>query len=131
MPTFIVGTVDTPNRNYRVYPRKLIEKAIAEYRKQIDEKRALGELVNDCYSSTVCLSNVSHLVTDLRVEGNNVVADIQVLKTPKGLVLQDLLDAEQAEFVTRGLGDLNDGKVVGNYQLVSVDAVVKSPATKV
>lgn len=127
MPTFIIGTVDKPNRNNRIYTRECMEKAIADTKKLIEEKRFMGELVNDCCSSTVCLSNVSHLVTDLRMEGDNVMADIQVLTTPKGFDLQRLLDTQQAEFVTRGIGKFND-KVVEDYQLISVDAVVKSPA---
>lgn len=100
-----------------------MEKAIFETRKLIDEKRFLGELDQQCHDSSVNLSNVSHLVTDLRMEGNNLLADIQILTTPRGRALQELLDRNEVVFAPRGLGEIGEDRIIKNYKLITIDAV--------
>ena len=127
MLTFIVGIVDTPNKNGRTYPRAVMEKAIADYKKPIDQKRSVGEL-NPQYDSPINLTSVSHIVTDLRIEENNLIADVDVLTTPKGIVLQTVLDSQHnIEFVTRGLAKIDEEKNITEYTLISVDACIAPP----
>lgn len=126
MQTFIVGLVDKPNKNGRIYPRGVMDKAIKDYRKQIDEKRSVGEL-NPQFDPTTVLTNVSHIITDLLIEENNLVADVDVLTTPRGLILQDMLESHNIEFVTRGLAKLDKEKTITEYTLLSVDACVAPP----
>ena len=121
MPTFIAGVIDKLNRNNRIYPKEVMEKAISEYRKQIDEKRSLGEL-DPQPEYSIFLTNASHIVTDLRIEENNLVADIDILTTPRGIELQRRLDSNSIEFVTRGLGKFGKENTVTEYILISVDA---------
>lgn len=122
MPTFIIGELlDTPNRNNRIYTKECMEKAIADTKKLIEEKRFLGELQPQ--DRNINLSNVSHMVTDLRIEENKVMAEIQVLKTPRGIILQEMLDAKEIEFVQRGLGKIGKDNIVTDYTLIAIDAV--------
>jgi hypothetical protein len=127
MPTFIVGTVDKPNRNNRIYTKECMEKAIDDVRKQIKEQRLLGELNPDYDCAQTILVNVSHVVKDLRIEGCDVVADIDILTTRRGLKLQELLKSHNVEFVTRGEGNVNKDGTITDFSLISVDAVLAPP----
>jgi hypothetical protein len=99
-----------------------MEKAIEGVKKLIEEKRFLGELEIP-HDTIVDLSNVSHMVTDLRIEESKIVADIQVLKTPKGIILQEKIDANEVEIVQRGLGKIGKDNIVTDYELIAIDAV--------
>ena len=114
--------LDIPNKNGRIYTKECMKKAIADTKKLIEEKRFLGELEQPQYTD-INLSNVSHMITDLRIEENKIVADIQVLKTPKGFLLQEMMDAKEIEFVQRGLGKIGKDNIVTDYTLIAIDAV--------
>ena len=61
-----------------------MEKAVKQYvETQVSKKRAVGEL-NHPEGPTVNLDKVSHLITDLKLEGIDVVGKAQVLDTPMG-----------------------------------------------
>ena len=69
----VFAQADQKNRNGRVYPKPIMEKAVGKYvTDQVNKKRAVGEL-NHPEGPTVNLDKVSHLITDLRFEGNDVV----------------------------------------------------------
>lgn len=124
MPTFIIRQLlDSPNRNGRIYTKECMEKAITDTKKLIEEKRFLGELLEQSQYTGINLSNVSHMVTDLRIEENKIAVDIQVLKTPKGILLQEMMDAKEIEFVQRGLGKIGKDNIVTDYTLIAIDAV--------
>jgi hypothetical protein len=84
-----------------------MEKAVNTYvETQVSKKRAVGEL-NHPEGPTVNLDKVSHLITDLRLEGNNVVGKAQILDTPMGKIVKGLLDGGvQLGVSTRGMGSL-------------------------
>ena len=64
---------DQKNRNGRVYPKAIMEKAVGRYMtEQVSKGRAVGEL-NHPDGPTINLDKVSHRITDLRFEGSNVV----------------------------------------------------------
>ena len=75
---------ESKNRNGRIYPKKIMENAVSKYvDTQVSQNRAVGEL-NHPEGPTVNLDKVSHLITDLRWEGNDVVGKAQILDTPMG-----------------------------------------------
>ena len=69
-----------------------LEREIINYQKFIRERRALGECDHPD-SSVVELKNVSHLVTSARVDGDDVVGTIEILDTPNGNILKNLIEA--------------------------------------
>ena len=73
------------NRQYTNYS---MNKAINEYRKDIDQKRALGELgcSKDIY---VNFEQVSHMIEDIRYEDNIITCDITVMDLSYTLVGDD------------------------------------------
>ena len=103
----IFAQAEQKNRNGRVYPRPIMEKAVNTYvDTQVKKKRAVGEL-NHPEGPTVNLDKVSHLITDLRFEGNDVVGKAQILDTPMGKIVKGLLDGGvQLGVSTRGMGSL-------------------------
>ena len=129
MPTFIIETIDKPNRNNRIYTKACIEKAISDTKKLVEERRFMGELheTTSYHDTTVNLMRASHLVTELRLEESRFVADVQILKTPMGIVLQRLVDSDQVYFVPRGIGKLEENGTVTDYTLISIDAYPKPP----
>lgn len=113
-----VMVVDKPNLNHRIYPKAVFEKALKEYEeKYVKDRRALGEfgLGGD---SVVHLDRVSHLVTAFFWEGNTLNAEIEVLDTPQGKVLRDLLEKDiNLTVVPRGIGSLKKNEETGVYEV--------------
>jgi hypothetical protein len=105
----VFAQAEQKNRNGRIYPRPIMEKAVDKYVvEQVSQKRAVGEL-NHPEGPTVNLDKVSHLITDLRFEGNDVVGRASILDTPNGKIVKGLLDGGVRLGVsTRGMGSLEN-----------------------
>jgi hypothetical protein len=123
---------ESKNRNGRIYPKPIMEKAVNAYvETQVSKKRAVGEL-NHPEGPTVNLDKVSHLITDLRFEGNDVVGKAQILDTPMGKIVKGLLDGGvQLGVSTRGMGSLEQRNgamyVKDDFILNTVD-IVQDPS---
>lgn len=129
----IIQKADTRNQNKRIYPVNVLQREIENYRKAVRENRALGELDHP-ESSTVSLERVSHIVRDMWWEGTNVMGKIEVLNTPKGQILQSLLESGVTIGISsRGVGSTektNEGldTVQPDYQIICFD-IVSEPST--
>jgi hypothetical protein len=85
--------VGEPTTNGRVYPKKVVDDAIARYRKTMENRQAFGELGEG--EGHVSLSKVSHIVLDLKIEDDNVIkGDVEVLPTDSGKTLAFLHSSE-------------------------------------
>ena len=123
---------DVENGNGRQYPKKILEREIKNYQKLVEESRALGELDHP-ETSVVELKNVSHSVTKVWWEGNNVMGKCKVLNTPSGNVLKELVNAGvKLGISSRGLGSVKESKgktiVEDDFQLICFD-FVSEPST--
>ena len=103
------------NQNGRIYPKDILAREVANYKKtQIAEKRALGELDHP-ESSVVNLNNVSHNILDCWWDGDDVIGKVEILGTPSGNILKELLKAGILLGISsRGLGsvrELDEGTV--------------------
>lgn len=132
----IQGTVqraNAPNQNGRVYPRPILEREIKKYIESFVPKRALGELDHPD-SSVVNLANVSHNIVEMHWNNNDVKATIEVLNTPAGRILQELLKAGiEVGISSRGLGSVQENsegynEVQEDFELVAFD-MVSNPST--
>jgi len=123
---------ESKNRNGRIYPKKVMENAVAKYvDTQVSKNRAVGEL-NHPEGPTVNLDKVSHLITDLRWEGNDVVGKASILDTPMGQIVKGLLEGGVNLGVsTRGMGSLEQRGgamyVKDDFTLSTVD-IVQDPS---
>jgi hypothetical protein len=128
----IMQKSNTLNQNGRIYPKSILEREILNYQKLISENRALGECDHPD-SSVVELKNVSHIVREARMEGDSVYGTIEILDTPKGKIIQSLIESGVTLGISsRGVGSTNsqDGNqiVQDDFQLICFD-MVSEPST--
>jgi len=105
---------EVQNGNGRVYPQKILMREVQNYKKLVDENRALGELDHP-EESVINLRNVSHQVTDIWMEDNKVMGKMKVLDTPSGGILRSLVDSGVSIGISsRGLGSVSEqmGKTI-------------------
>mgnify|MGYP003148056443 FL=1 len=128
----ICQRANTLNGNGRVYNEQILRREVKNYQKLIDENRALGELDHPD-SSVVTLEKVSHKVTKLWMEGDDVYGKLQVLPTPSGNILRSLVESGvQVGISSRGLGSVREQNgqtiVEDDFQLICFD-MVSEPST--
>ena len=132
---FLVGVCQragTKNGNGRVYPKSVLKREVERYQDSIRERRALGELDHPD-DSVINLKNASHLVTKMWWEGDNVMGKIEVLDTPSGRILKDLLKSGvKLGISSRGMGSVKEAMgsltVEDDFQLICFD-MVSEPST--
>jgi hypothetical protein len=128
----VFAQAEQKNRNGRVYPKAIMENAVNKYvNEQVKQKRSVGEL-NHPEGPTVNLDKVSHLITNLQWEGNNVVGKASILDTPNGQIVKGLLEGGVKLGVsTRGMGSLENKNgvmyVKEDFLLNTVD-IVQDPS---
>ena len=121
------------NRNGRRYPRKTLFGETNRYiEKYVKGSRALGELGHPD-GPTVNLERVSHLITDLQMEGNDVRGKAKILETPYGKIVKGLIDeGAQLGVSSRGMGSLiNRGGrnyVKDDFYLATAADIVADPS---
>ena len=128
----IIQRANTLNQNGRVYPKSILEREIMNYQKLIQENRALGECDHP-ESSVVELKNVSHIVREARMDGDNVYGTIEVLDTPSGKIIQSLIESGVTLGISsRGVGSTtpkgSTQVVQDDFQLICFD-MVSEPST--
>jgi len=128
----IIQRANTLNQNGRIYPRAILEREMVNYQKLIQEKRALGECDHPD-SSVVELKNVSHVVTEAHMDGDNVYGTIEILDTPSGKIIQSLIESGVTLGISsRGVGSTRsqgDSQIVQeDFQLICFD-MVSEPST--
>ena len=120
------------NRNGRIYPKQVLENAVRTYeQEQVSRGRAVGEL-NHPEGPGINLDKVSHVIENLRWEGNNVIGKARLLDTPMGNIAKALLDGGVKLGVsTRGMGSLQqrqgENYVGEDFRLAAVD-IVQDPS---
>jgi len=128
----VFAQADKKNRNGRVYPMAIMEKAIGTYvDNQVSKGRAVGEL-NHPEGPTVNLDKVSHKIENLEFKGSDVMGKATVLDTPMGKVVEGLLDGGvQLGVSTRGMGSLmqqNGTMVVKDDFILNAIDIVQDPS---
>jgi hypothetical protein len=128
----VFAQAEQPNRNRRMYPLPVMEKAVDKYdTEQVKTGRAVGEL-NHPDGPTINLDKVSHRITALEWKGNDVVGKAHILDTPMGQIVKGLLEGGVKLGVsTRGMGSLEERNgimhVKDDFHLSTVD-IVQDPS---
>lgn len=116
------------NKNRRIYPRKILEKAVGDYvRDYVNTNRSGGEL-NHPSGPVVNPERISHRITELRWEGDNVFGKALVLDTPMGRIVKGLIDGGiKLGVSSRGMGNIENrggqSYVKDDFRLATVDVV--------
>ena len=132
----VLQRANAKNQNGRVYPKAILMREANVYNDNfVKQKRALGEL-DHAQNEIVNLKNVSHNIIDMNWEGDDLVGTIEVLTTPSGNILRELLNSGILLGISsRGVGsvkrDIREAAdvVQDDYALVSFDCV-SSPSTQ-
>ena len=131
----VLQRAEAENQNGRVYPRSILEREVEKYKgREIKENRAFGELDHP-ESSVVELKNTSHIIREVYWKGDDVMGKVEVLKTPSGNILKELLEAGCTVGISsRGMGSVKEasnGKSVtveDDFDLICWD-FVSNPST--
>lgn len=129
----VIQRVDEENGNGRIYPDLVLKREIEKYQILVRERRALGELDHPD-QSVINLRNVSHIITEIWWKNKEVMGKIQVLNTPSGQVLKELINANvKIGISSRGTGSVRESKgstiVEEDFQLICFD-MVSEPSTR-
>jgi len=120
------------NRNNRIYPRAVLKDAVSRFiAEQVSTGRAVGEL-NHPEGPQINLDKVSHRITELKWNGDDVCGKALILNTPMGQIVKGLLDGGVKLGVSsRGMGSVEsrNGKtyVKEDFSLATVD-IVQDPS---
>jgi hypothetical protein len=133
---------DTPNRNGRVYPEKILKRENERYQDVIKRGSSISEL-NHPESSLIDLERTSHIITETYWDGNRLIGKLKLLTTPgfhkEGIVssMGDIAANLLRQGVTlgissRGVGSLKKSgeynEVQDDFELICFD-LVSSPST--
>jgi hypothetical protein len=138
----VLQKYNTPNRNGRVYPEKILKREADNYKKMIAKGTSLSEL-NHPESSLIDLDRVSHLINDVWWDGHILMGKLKLLTSPgfhergivstKGDQAANLLrQGVTLGISSRGVGSLKkvgeQNEVQGDFELICFD-LVSSPST--
>jgi len=128
-----VMTLDKPNKNDRIYSSDVVSRTLKNSEFPIFGQIGMPDLrtLPDPYDALkVPEDKVSHRVERLTIKDGSLFADIRLLRTPQGLVLQNLFNQnpnafkDRVKFRTAGITQLgSDGKEITNFTLYAINAI--------
>lgn len=121
---------DVKNANQRIYPVNEISNAVKTLKEQIGGGYSvLGELDHPD-DLKINLDRVSHVITDVWMEGANGYGKLKILPTPMGTLVETMLGAGVKLGVSsRGSGNVNESNGhVSDFEIVTVDVVAQPSA---
>lgn len=125
---FIEGGVK--NANQRVYPVNEIEEAVSSINEQIKGGYSVLGEVDHPDDLKINLDRVSHMITEMWMDGPCGHGKLKVLPTPMGEMVKSMLEAGVKLGVSsRGSGDVSESSGhVSNFEIVTVDIVAQPSA---
>mgnify|MGYP001210332896 FL=1 len=125
---------DIKNRNGRVYPVETLQKEVARYnREYVAKNRAYGELGHP-QGPVINLDRVSHMIKELKQDGNNFVGRAKIMGTPMGDIVKNLMrEGATLGVSSRGMGTLKNNKkgvaeVQKDFLLATAGDIVADPS---
>lgn len=124
---FVQGGVR--NHNQRVYPVSEIRRAV----EQVNERMRAGESIvgeaDHPEELNINIDRISHVITELYMDGGNGIGKLKLLPTPMGNICRTLLESGVKLGVSsRGSGNVTDSGDVTDFEMVTVDIVVRPSA---
>ena len=123
----ILATAEVKNGNGRYYKKELWDREMEKYDQLVKERRSMGELDHP-ESTVINLKNVSHIVTDYNWDGDQLMGKIEILPTPSGNILKELIkNGITVGVSSRGMGSLEQNgsvmEVQDDFELLCWDFV--------
>jgi len=131
----VIQRAESKNQNGRIYPKEILQKECQRYQKEyVDKGISLGEL-DHTDEPVIALKNVSHRITEMWWDEDDVMGKVELLDTPAGKIAQEIiLKGIPLGISSRAIGSVtqNEAKsadVVGDdLQLICFD-LVGTPST--
>lgn len=121
------------NRNGRMYPTEVLQREVARYNKEYVEKnRAFGELGHP-QGPTINLERVSHMIKELKQDGDNFMGKAKIMDSPYGTIVKNLIkEGASLGVSSRGMGSLKSkngvNEVQGDFYLATAADIVADPS---
>lgn len=124
---FVQGGVR--NHNQRVYPVSEIRRAV----EQVNERMRAGESIvgeaDHPEELNINIDRISHIITELYMDGPNGIGKLKILPTKLGNECRILLEnGVKLGVSSRGSGNVTDSGDVTDFEMVTVDIVVRPSA---
>ena len=119
------------NANQRVYPVTEIGRAVETLNDQISGGYSVLGEVDHPEGLNINLDRVSHMITEMWMDGPNGYGKLKVLPTPMGNLVKTMLESGVKLGVSsRGSGNVTeDGSgQVSDYEIITVDVVAQPSA---
>jgi len=117
------------NRNGRLYPINEIASAVQSAQQKIKESNGIFGELDHPQTLSINLDRISHVITEIRVEGQNAIGKAKLLSTPMGNIARELANSGVALGVSsRGAGQVNEDGGVTDFNFVTVDIVAQPSA---
>lgn len=130
--TFLNGILmqaDVRNGNKRVYPLQEIQRAVEQIQEQIKNGHYIMGELNHPDSLSINLANVSHAITEIRMDGSNAVGKCKLLNTPMGNIAKGILEGGiKLGVSSRGTGNVTNEGQVSDFNFVTIDIVATPSA---
>ena len=123
----VLATAEVKNGNGRYYKKELWDREMEKYDQLVKERRSMGELDHP-ESTVINLKNVSHIVTGYNWDGDQLMGKIEILPTPSGNILKELIkNGITVGVSSRGMGSLEQNgsvmEVQDDFELLCWDFV--------
>ena len=118
------------NANQRVYPVSEITKAVRTLNDQLTNGYSVLGEVDHPDDLKVNLDRVSHMITEMWMDGPNGYSKMKVLPTPMGNLIRTMLESGVKLGVSsRGSGNVDDRTgEVADFEIITVDIVAQPSA---
>lgn len=117
------------NRNGREYPLHEMVAAVNAASRQIKEHGGIFGELDHPQTISINMDRISHVITEMKMDGNNAVGKIRLLNTPMGLIGKELMRSGVRSGVSsRATGNVNESGLVSGFQFVTLDLVVTPSA---
>lgn len=121
---------DVKNRNQRVYPVSEMSQAVQKACEVIKENGGIFGELDHPQTLTINMDRISHAITELYMNGTDVYGKAKLLKTPMGLIAEELAKSGVRYGISsRGAGQVNEGSgMVSGFVFVTADLVATPSA---
>lgn len=124
---FIQG--DVRNQNQRVYPVREIARAVNSITEKLSGGQSVMGELDHPEELSINLDRVSHLITEMWMEGADGYGKLKIVPTPMGSIVKTLLQSGAKLGVSsRGSGNVNDDGTVSDFEIITVDIVAQPSA---
>ena len=125
--TFIEGEVR--NQNQRIYPVNEINKAVKAIQERLQGGQSVLGEADHPDDLNINIDRVSHMITEMDVNGRNGIGKLKLLPTPMGNVVKTLLESGVKLGVSsRGSGNVGPNGYVSDFEIITVDVVAQPSA---